>query len=135
MRLTQVLVGTTRISTDTCEISTVQHPVTPKCAGASGSKINNDGISTLKQACSGRYSGSLKLSSRRFEHTQNQCAPFLTLFSITPDINSWGWYCALIRTKFGIKKHTLFDNNPHAHAFLFSRENKAISKSASFQNN
>ena len=67
MRLVRALVGTTQISADICEILTVQRPVTPKRAGASGSRINDDGISTLKQACSRRYSGSLKLSSRRFE--------------------------------------------------------------------
>ena len=74
-----------------------------KCAGASGSKINNDGGSTFKQACSGRYSGSLKLSSRRFERTQNQSAPFLTLFLIAPEVNSLGRYCAVIRAKFSGK--------------------------------
>ena len=82
--------GTTRISADIREILTVQRPVTPKRAGASGSRINNDGVSTLKQACSRRYSGSLKLSSRRFEHAQNQSTPFLTLFSITLEINGLG---------------------------------------------
>ena len=52
MRLVQALVGTTRIFTDIHEILTVQHPITPQCAGASGSRINDDGVSTLKQACS-----------------------------------------------------------------------------------
>ena len=64
-RLVQVLVGPMRISMDIREILTVQRQVTPKRAGASGSKINDNGISMLKQACSRRYSGSLKLSSRR----------------------------------------------------------------------
>ena len=95
--------GTTRISADIREILTVQRPVTPKRAGASGSKINDDGVSTLKQACSGRYSGSLKLSSRRFERAQNRSAPFLTLFSIAPEINGLGRYRAVIRAKFGVK--------------------------------
>ena len=80
-RLARALVGTTRISAEIRKILTVQHPVTPKRAGASGSKIKDDGVSTFKQACSGRYSGSLKLRSRRFERTQNRSAPFLTLFS------------------------------------------------------
>ena len=78
------------ISTDIREILTVQCLVTPKCAGASGSKINDDGVSMLKQACSRRYSGTLKLSSRRFKHAWNRSAPFLTLFSITPEINGLG---------------------------------------------
>ena len=64
-RLARALVGTRRVSAEIREILIVQRPVTPKRAGASGSKINDDGISTFKQACSGRYSGSLKLSSRR----------------------------------------------------------------------
>ena len=102
-RLARALVGTTRISADIREILTVQRPVTPKRAGASGSKINDDGVSTLKQACSGRYSGSLKLSSRRFERAQNRSAPFLTLFSIAPEINGLGRYRAVIRAKFGVK--------------------------------
>ena len=50
-RLAQALVGTMQISTDIHEIVTVQHPVTPKHEDASSSKINNDGVSTLKQAC------------------------------------------------------------------------------------
>ena len=54
-RLVQALVGTTRISADIHEILTVQRPVTPKRAGASGSRINDDGISMMKQACSRRY--------------------------------------------------------------------------------
>ena len=61
--LVQALVGTTRISADIREILIVQRPITPKRAGASGSRINDDGVSTSKQACSRRYSGSLKLSS------------------------------------------------------------------------
>ena len=95
--------GTTRISADIREILTVQRPVTPKRAGASGSKIKDDGVSTLKQACSGRYSGSLKLSSRMFERAQNRSAPFLILFSIAPEINGLGRYRAVIRAKFGVK--------------------------------
>ena len=79
-----------RISAEIREILIVQRPVTPKRAGASGSKINDDSVSTFKQACSGRYSGSLKLSSRRFEHAQNRSAPFLTLFSIAPEVNGLG---------------------------------------------
>ena len=71
MRLVQALMGTTRIFTDIREILTVQRPVTPKRAGASGSRINDYGVSTLKQACSRQYSGSLKLSNQRFEHAQN----------------------------------------------------------------
>ncbi len=55
---------------DIREILIVQCPVTPKRAGASGSKFD-DGVSTLKQACSGRYSGLLKLSSRRFVRAHN----------------------------------------------------------------
>ena len=49
------------------EILTVQRLVMPKCTGASGSKVNNNGVSTLKQACSRQYSGLLKLSSQRFK--------------------------------------------------------------------
>ena len=74
----------------------------PKHMGASDSKINNDGVLTLKQACSGRYSGLLKLSSQRFEHAQNQSAPFFILFSITLEINGLGRYHAVINTKFGV---------------------------------
>ena len=95
--------GTTRISAEMHEILIVQCPVTPKRAGASGSKINNDGVSTFKQACGERYSGSLKLSSRRFERAQNQSAPFLTLFSIAPEVNGLGRYHAVIHAKFGRK--------------------------------
>ena len=102
-RLVRALVGTTRISANIREILTVQRWVTPKRAGASGSRINNDGVSILKQAYSRRYSGSLKLSSRRFKRTQNRSAPFLTLFSIAPEINGLGRYRAVIRAKFGIK--------------------------------
>ena len=61
-----------RISAEIREILTVQRPVTPQRAGASGSKINDDSVSTFKQACSGRYSGSLKLSSRRFERAHKR---------------------------------------------------------------
>ena len=95
--------GTARISAEIREILIVQRPVTPKRAGASGLKINDDGVSTFKQAGSGRYSGSLKLSSRRFERAQNQSAPFLTLFSIAPEVNGLGRYRAVIRTKFAGK--------------------------------
>ena len=102
-RLVRALVGTSRISADIRKILTVQRPVTPKRAGASGSRINDKGVSTLKQACSGRYSGSSKLSSRRFERAQNRSAPFLTLFSIAPEINGLGRYHAVIRVKIGIK--------------------------------
>ena len=87
MRLVRALVGTTWISADIREILTVQHPVMPKRAGTSGLRINDDGVSTLKQACGRRYSGSLKLSSLRFERTQNRSALFLILFSIVPEIN------------------------------------------------
>ena len=52
--------GTIWISADIREILIT---VMPKCAGTSGSKINNSGVSTLKQVCSGRYSGLLKLSN------------------------------------------------------------------------
>ena len=52
--------------------------------GVSCSKINDYGVSTLKQACGGQYSGSLKL---RFECTQNRSAPFLTLLLIAPEIH------------------------------------------------
>ena len=102
-RLVRALVGTTQISADIREILTVQCPVTPKRTGASGSRMNDNGVSTLKQACSRRYSGLLKLTSRRFERAQNQSAPFLTLFSIAPEINGLGRYRAVIREKFGIK--------------------------------
>ena len=102
-RLARALVCTTRISVEIRKILTVQGPVTPKRAGASDSKINDDGVSTFKEACSGRYSGSLKLSSRRFERAQNRSVPFLTLFSIAPEVNGLGWYCAVIRAKFGVK--------------------------------
>ena len=66
------------ISADIRDTPTIQRPAMPKCVDVSGSIINDDGISTLKQACSGRYSGSLKLSSRSFECAQNRSAPFLT---------------------------------------------------------
>ena len=95
--------GTKRISAEIREILTIQRPVTPKHAGASGSKMNDDSVSTFKQACRGRYSGSLKLSSRRFERAQNRSAPFLTLFSIAPEINGLGRYRAVIRAKFCVK--------------------------------
>ena len=95
--------GTTRISAEIREILTIQHLVTPKRAGASGSKINDDSVSTFKQACSGRYSGTLKLSSRRFERAHNRSAPLLTLFSIAPEVNGLGRYRAVIRAKFGVK--------------------------------
>ena len=101
--LARVLVGTTRISAEIRVILTVQRPVTPKRAGASGSKINDDSVSTFKQACSGRYSGSLKLSSRRFERAHNRSAPLLILFSIAPEVNGLGRYRAVICAKFGIK--------------------------------
>ena len=52
MRLVQVLVGTTWISTDIHEILTEQCLVIPKRTGASGSKINDDCILILK-VCSG----------------------------------------------------------------------------------
>ena len=63
----------------------------------------NDGVLTLKQACSGRYSGMSKLSSRRFEHTQNRSTPFLIFFSIALEINGLGWCHAVIHAKFGMK--------------------------------
>ena len=53
MWLARALVGTTRISAEIREMLTVQRPVMPKRAGASGSKINDDSVSTFKQACSG----------------------------------------------------------------------------------
>ena len=48
---------------DIREILTVQRLVMPKREAVSGSKINDDGVLMLKQACSGKYSGSLKHSS------------------------------------------------------------------------
>ena len=42
------------------EILTIQCPVTPKRAGASGSKINDDGVSMLKQACNGHLERELE---------------------------------------------------------------------------
>ena len=63
-------------------------------------KINDDGISTFKQVYSGQYSGSLKLSSRRFERVQNRSASFL---SIALEINGLGQYRAIIGAKFGVK--------------------------------
>ena len=101
--LARALVGTMRISAEIRKILTVQRLVTPQRAGASGSKINDDSVSTFKQACSGRYSGSLKLSSRRFERAHNRSAPLLTLFSISPEVNGLGRYRAVIRVKFGVK--------------------------------
>ena len=63
----------------------------PKHADASG--INDNGISMLKQACSGWYSQLLKLSSQRLERAQNWSASFLTFFfSIALEISSLGWY-------------------------------------------
>jgi hypothetical protein len=64
-------VSTTRISAVIREIVTVLCQVMPKHAGTSGSKFDDDGISMLKQACSGRYSGTLKLSSQGFERAWN----------------------------------------------------------------
>ena len=81
MWLVPMLVGTTCISADIHEILTVQCLVMPKHAGANGSKINADGVS-LKQACSGQYPGSLKLSSRTFERAQNGSISFLILFQL-----------------------------------------------------
>ena len=101
--LARALVGTTQISAEIREILTVQRPVTPQRAGASGSRINDDSVSTFKQACSGRYSGLLKLSSRRFERAHNRSAPLLTLFSITPKVDDLRPYRAVIRVKFGVK--------------------------------
>ena len=101
--LAQALVGTARMSMEIREILIVQRLVTSKCAGASGSKINDYSISTCKQACSRRYLGSLKLSSRRFEHAHNRSVPLLTLFSIAPEVNGLGQYHAVIRAKFGVK--------------------------------
>ena len=92
-----------QISAEIREILTVQRPVTLKRAGASSSKINDDGVSMFKPACRGRYSGLLKLSSRRFERAQNRSAPFLTLFSIAPEVNGLGRYRAVIHMKFGVK--------------------------------
>ena len=46
---------------DIHDILTVQRPVMLKHAGASASKINDNGVSTLKQACSRQYSVLLKL--------------------------------------------------------------------------
>ena len=43
--------------------------------------------------------GSLKFSSRRFECVQNRSAPFLTLFSIAPEIYCLGQYRAVVRVK------------------------------------
>ena len=40
-------------------------------------KINDNSVSTLKQACSGGYSGSLKLSSCKFKCAQNQSTSFI----------------------------------------------------------
>ena len=48
--LARVLVGTMQISADIRDILTIQRPVTPKCVDASGSIINDDSVSTLKQA-------------------------------------------------------------------------------------
>jgi hypothetical protein len=55
--LAQIFVGTTRISTVIHEILTVLCLVTRRRVGTSGSQINGDGVSTLKQGCSRRYSG------------------------------------------------------------------------------
>ena len=41
------------ISADIRDTLTIQRPATPKCVDASDSIINDDGVSTLKQACSG----------------------------------------------------------------------------------
>ena len=53
--LAQALVGTTRISAEIHEILTVKRPVMPKRAGTSSSNINDNSVSTFKQACSGQY--------------------------------------------------------------------------------
>ena len=92
-----------RISVEIRKRLTVQRPITPKRAGTSGSKINDDSVLTFKQACSGQYSGSLKLSSRRFERAHNRSAPLLTFFSIAPEVNGLGRYRTVIRVKFGVK--------------------------------
>ena len=79
--LAWALVGTTRISADihVREILTVQRPVTPKRkrASVSGSKINDDDVWSKLVAgdTQGLSTLLLKLSSQRFEHTQNRSTP------------------------------------------------------------
>ena len=55
--------------------------------GASGSKINNNGVTMLKQACSSRYSGLLKLSNQRFKRAST---PFLIFFRLHQKLTVWG---------------------------------------------
>ena len=97
--LAQALVGTARMSMEIREILIVQRLVTPKRADANGSKID-DSVSMIKQACSGQYSGSVKLSSRRFERAHNRSAPLLTSFSIAPEVNRLGRYHVVVRAIF-----------------------------------
>jgi hypothetical protein len=95
---------------DTCRYTWNIDRSTAQTRGCKRFKINDDGVSTLKQACSGRYSGMLTVSSLRFEHAQNRSAPFLTIFSIASEIlNGLGRYRAVIHSKFGVKPR-IFNN-------------------------
>ena len=57
-------------------IITVLRPVTPKRMGTNGSKINDAGVLTLKEACSRRYSGTLKRSVLTFVFDRTRNEPF-----------------------------------------------------------
>ena len=67
----RALVGKTWLCAVIRQIITILRPFKPKRAGRNGSKTKDAGVSTLKQVCSGRYSGTSKLSSRRFERAQD----------------------------------------------------------------
>ena len=62
-QLVRALVGTTWGCVVVHKIITVLCLVTPKRMGTNSSKINDTGISTLKQAYSRQNSGTVKLSS------------------------------------------------------------------------
>ena len=79
-----MIIGGYNTSTVIREILTVLYPVMPKHMGTSGSKINNNGVSTLKLVGSKRYSVVLMLGSRRsnihriealfsFDRTSQKC--------------------------------------------------------------
>jgi hypothetical protein len=77
--------------------------------------INDEGVSTLNhQACSAWYSGTLKLSSQRFEHMQNQSAIF---FSIAPGIK-WGYTRFL--NVFSIINHMCTHSFSHEYNTLYT---------------
>ena len=79
MRLAQALVGATQISTKYWPFNIWSRP-------NARVQVVQELSTMVFQRCSRQYSGSLKLSSRRFECTQNRSTPFLILFSIAREI-------------------------------------------------